>query len=112
MLAANEYSQSANQRLERLITARQPANTVRNEHSVSSGETFWNIAKRYKVGVKELARWNGMAPKDPPQSRAKIVVWSTEKQAKSFAAPLEREKLSQNQLQSTLWRLWRGFLKI
>jgi membrane-bound lytic murein transglycosylase D len=93
MLAANEYSQSANQRLERLITARQPANTVRNEHNVSNGETFWNIAKRYKVGVKELARWNGMAPKDPLKTGQKIVVWSTEKQTKTFAAPLEREKV-------------------
>jgi membrane-bound lytic murein transglycosylase D len=33
-------------------------------HQVNSGESFWSIARRYGVGVKDLARWNQMTPSD------------------------------------------------
>ena len=33
-------------------------------HQVNSGESFWSIARRYGVGVRDLARWNQMAPGD------------------------------------------------
>jgi membrane-bound lytic murein transglycosylase D len=33
-------------------------------HQVNAGESFWSIARRYGVGVRELASWNQMAPGD------------------------------------------------
>ncbi|NVK39701.1 MAG: LysM peptidoglycan-binding domain-containing protein [Oceanospirillaceae bacterium] len=34
-------------------------------YRVRSGDSFWKIARRHGVNVKELARWNKMAPRDP-----------------------------------------------
>lgn len=41
--------------------------TVRNGewHRVDSGETLWNIARRYGRSVALLRRWNSLGPKDP-----------------------------------------------
>ncbi len=45
------------------------------EYKVKSGDSFWTIARKYKVGVKELARWNGMSPKDPLKIGQKLAIW-------------------------------------
>ncbi|GGO80592.1 lytic transglycosylase [Marinobacterium nitratireducens] len=34
-------------------------------YRVRSGDSFWKIARLHGVDVKELARWNKMAPRDP-----------------------------------------------
>lgn len=75
LLSADQYSQSANQRLQRLVAQRQPANTQRIEHFVRNGDTLWDIARKYKVSVSHLARWNGMAPRDPIVVGQKLVIW-------------------------------------
>lgn len=36
----------------------------RHYHRVSRGESFWSIARRYGVGVQDLARWNNMTAND------------------------------------------------
>jgi membrane-bound lytic murein transglycosylase D len=48
---------------------------VRIEHTVGSGESLWTIARRHGVGVRELAAWNGMAPRDTLAVGRKLVVW-------------------------------------
>ena len=51
-------------------TARREAkqNTVREgnrvEHIVASGDSFWSLSRRYDVNMRNLAAWNGMAPRD------------------------------------------------
>lgn len=76
LLSHDQYSQSANQRLQRIVAQRQPANTQRIEYSVRSGDTLWDIARAHKVNVSNLARWNGMAPRDPIHIGQKLVIWS------------------------------------
>ncbi|RMH46955.1 MAG: LysM peptidoglycan-binding domain-containing protein [Gammaproteobacteria bacterium] len=44
-------------------------------HRVAPGESFWTISRRYKVGMRELARWNGMAPTDPLRAGTSLVIW-------------------------------------
>jgi peptidoglycan lytic transglycosylase D len=39
-------------------------NHQRVNHTVQSGDTLWEIARQYGVGVKELAKGNGIAPGD------------------------------------------------
>ncbi|WP_379910853.1 LysM peptidoglycan-binding domain-containing protein [Marinobacterium aestuariivivens] len=34
-------------------------------YRVRSGDSFWKIARKHGVGVKDLARWNKMTPRDP-----------------------------------------------
>ncbi|WP_252179956.1 LysM peptidoglycan-binding domain-containing protein [Endozoicomonas sp. 4G] len=50
-------------------------------YSVKSGDSFWSIAKQYQTGVQELARWNGMSPRDTLKIGQKLVVWTKTKAA-------------------------------
>ncbi|MBK1735691.1 lytic transglycosylase [Halorhodospira abdelmalekii] len=68
-----EYALSAANRLQRLQQRNRTGQ--RREHVVQSGETFWGIARRYNVGVRELAAWNGMAPGDTLRPQQTLVVW-------------------------------------
>jgi membrane-bound lytic murein transglycosylase D len=43
---------------------------------VRSGESFWSIGRRYGVGMRDLAAWNGMAPRDTLAVGQKLVVWA------------------------------------
>ena len=45
-------------------------------HTVKRGDTFWDISRKYKVKVSQLARWNGMSPKDALKPGQRLVVWS------------------------------------
>lgn len=52
---------------------------------VQRGDSFWSIARRHNVGVRELASWNAMAPGDPLRAGQRLVVWS--RNADAAAAP-------------------------
>jgi len=45
-------------------------------HKVESGDTLWDISRKYKVNLSSLAKWNGMAPKDPLLPGKRLVVWT------------------------------------
>jgi membrane-bound lytic murein transglycosylase D len=70
----SEYSQSADARLAK--TQNRERKGQRVEHQVRSGESFWSIGRRYGVGTRELAAWNGMAPRDTLSIGQKLVVWA------------------------------------
>lgn len=53
-----------------------PRQGYKIEYHVQSGDSFWSIAKQYKVGVRSLAKWNAMAPKDTLKIGQKLVIWS------------------------------------
>ncbi|MCC2616191.1 LysM peptidoglycan-binding domain-containing protein [Aestuariibacter halophilus] len=44
-------------------------------HRVVSGDTMWDLSREFNVGVRELARWNGMAPTDPLHPGKTLVIW-------------------------------------
>ena len=46
------------------------------KHTVKRGDSFWDISRKYKVKVSQLARWNGMSPKDRLMPGQHLVVWS------------------------------------
>ena len=48
-----------------------------------AGDSFWEIARKYKVGVRELAKWNGLAPTDPLSINKELVIWLKPEQAKT-----------------------------
>ncbi|MDZ7644064.1 MAG: LysM peptidoglycan-binding domain-containing protein [Woeseiaceae bacterium] len=79
----DSYSLSAGERREAKQDRPRAGNRV--EHFVSAGESFWSISRRYGVGMRELAGWNAMAPRDPLSIGQKLVVW-TEKAPGSPAA--------------------------
>ncbi len=69
------YTLSAGQRLKRL-TSRPPARgRKKTVHRVRKGDTFWDLARRYGTTVRELAKWNGLSPKDVLRPGQRLVVW-------------------------------------
>jgi membrane-bound lytic murein transglycosylase D len=68
------YSKSADARLAKTQNRQRAANKI--EHVVRSGESFWTISQRYGITTRELAAWNGMAPRDTLPVGRKLVVWT------------------------------------
>ncbi len=68
-------SLSAETRLAKTQSKR-PKGRQRIDYTVQSGETLWEIARRHKVGVPELAKWNGIAPKDNLRVGQSLAVWT------------------------------------
>lgn len=61
-------------------------------HVVRSGDSLWTISRQYGVGVRELARWNAMAPRDTLSAGRELVVWANaapSQAATPVAAPTE-----------------------
>jgi membrane-bound lytic murein transglycosylase D len=70
----SDYRLSARQRLLRKKNVSRNGHRV--EHIVASGDTFWDLSRHYKVSVRRLASWNGMAPGDTLRTGQKLVVWT------------------------------------
>jgi membrane-bound lytic murein transglycosylase D len=68
------YKYSANQRKTRLQNI--PRKGIKVTHIVQAGDTFWELARLHKVGVRQLAKWNGMAPRDALRPGQKLIIWS------------------------------------
>ena len=73
--SSDDYSLSAESRLAKK-QSKQPKGRHRVNYTVQSGDTLWEIARRHKVGVPELAKWNGMAPKDSLRVGQSLAVWT------------------------------------
>ncbi|WP_344795218.1 lytic transglycosylase [Litoribacillus peritrichatus] len=72
----DEYTLSAIQRLNKR-QSRSPGNgRHKSSYAVKSGDSFWTISRKYGVGVRELAKWNQMAPTDPLKINQKLVIWT------------------------------------
>jgi membrane-bound lytic murein transglycosylase D len=67
------YSLSEDQRL--ADTQNQQRAAYQLSHTVSSGDTLWDLSRKYHVSTRSLAKWNGMAPTDPLMPGKKLVVW-------------------------------------
>jgi len=69
-----EYRLSANQRKSKLQNIPRQGRKV--SHIVQQGDTFWDLAQYHRVGVKQLAKWNSMAPRDRLQAGQRLIIWS------------------------------------
>lgn len=73
--ANSNYSLSAESRLAKK-QSKQLKGRQRVDYTVQSGDTLWEIARRHKVGVPELAKWNNMTPKDSLSIGQNLAVWT------------------------------------
>lgn len=74
------YSYSANSRLSKIQNSpRRSKNKSKLEYKVRNGDSFWEIARNHKVSVKELTKWNGMAPGDTLKPGQNLVIWKAKK---------------------------------
>jgi len=46
-------------------------------YAVSSGDTLWDIARRHDIALRQLARWNGISPRDPLRIGQRLIIWQT-----------------------------------
>jgi len=76
------YKLSAAQRLSRKQNTSRKG--VKTRHVVTNGDTLWDLSKEYKVGVRSLASWNGMAPGDTLRVGQKLVIWTKQTGSKSL----------------------------
>lgn len=67
------YSLSQDQRLAKTQSKKRGGHKL--THKVKSGDTMWDLSREYKVNVRSLAKWNGMAPTDTLQLGKTLVVW-------------------------------------
>lgn len=73
--ASDNYTLSAAQRLTRNQNKPRGGGLQRH-HQVRRGDTLWDLSNEYKVGVRSLASWNGIAPGDTLRVGQELVVWS------------------------------------
>ena len=71
------YALSSSQRLKKTQNIKRGSSSKRISHRVQNGESFWTISRKYKVNMHKLAKWNGMAIKDPLKKGQKLVIWSS-----------------------------------
>ncbi len=70
----SDYNLTAYQRKKTLQNIRRKGHKI--THIVRPGDTFWDLSRTYKVNSRSIARWNGMAIKDPLRSGQKLVIWT------------------------------------
>ncbi len=105
----DDYALSADAR--QAATRNQPREgRERRNHIVRAGESFWSIAQRYGVGVRELARWNGMAPGDTLGIGEQLAIWTDAPaaQAGSDRVAIAARSGPGNRLQSVTYTVRQG----
>ena len=70
----SDYNLTAYQRKKTLQNINRKGNKV--THIVQRGDTFWDLSRTYKVNSRSIARWNGMAIRDPLREGQKLVIWT------------------------------------
>lgn len=92
---AEHYALSATQRL--LAKQQAPGSKGLNKqvHIVKSGDSFWELSRRYGVGMRELARWNSMGTTDRLKIGQKLVIWTKPSVVASATPAATREIIRQ-----------------
>ncbi|MEX0385622.1 LysM peptidoglycan-binding domain-containing protein [Spiribacter onubensis] len=65
----------------------------RRNYVVRAGDSFWSIAQRFGVGMRELARWNGMAPDETLAIGEQLTVWSDDRAGLATAGGTPGDRL-------------------
>ncbi|HVJ28821.1 MAG TPA: LysM peptidoglycan-binding domain-containing protein, partial [Gammaproteobacteria bacterium] len=82
-----DYTQSADVRAARRQDTAHSGE--RRTHVVQSGESLWSISQEYRVGMRNLASWNAMAPGDTLSVGRELVIWTSAAAAVTAAAAAE-----------------------
>ncbi|GAB3106913.1 LysM peptidoglycan-binding domain-containing protein [Aestuariicella hydrocarbonica] len=91
-LSAQEYAQTQSQRLSRTqANSKGKSGTRKVNYVVKSGDSLWSIARRHKVQTGQLAKWNGMAPKDTLKVNQKLVIWTPGQQLAQAGSSSSRD---------------------
>ncbi|GHF90931.1 lytic transglycosylase [Thalassotalea marina] len=98
----DQYILSSEQRLAKTQNKERGAEKL--THIVKSGDTFWDISRAYGVNYKQLAKWNGMAPRDTLKLGQKLVIWRKSK----TTAPTQTSSAQQSIVRNITYKVRRG----
>lgn len=71
------YELSSQNRLERKQESlKVPAGSRKIRYTVQPGDTIWELSLKHKVGMRTLAKWNGMAPTDVLKPGKELLIYS------------------------------------
>jgi len=77
---SSSYELSLEQR-QQALSQKEKSGKKNLQYTVQSNDTFWGIAQKHNVGVRELAAWNGMAPGDTLRANQTLNIWVDNSQA-------------------------------
>lgn len=83
------YTLTADNRLKK--TQDKKRGSTKLSHKVKRGDTLWDISREYKVNVRSLAKWNGMAPTDPLKPGKNLVIWTKSPSSNSSDSGIVRK---------------------
>ncbi len=69
------YSMSAENRLKVKQGSLSGSSKTRVNYKVKSGDTFWDLSRKFGVSVQSIARWNNMAPADTLKPGQTLAIW-------------------------------------
>lgn len=75
MKDSSQYTHTADNRKKKIQNTSRSGRFKRS-YRVKKGDSFWTISRKFHVGVRQLAKWNGMAPRDKLSIGQKLVIWS------------------------------------
>jgi membrane-bound lytic murein transglycosylase D len=87
------YALSADNRLKVKQNALSGSNKKRIDYKVQSGDTFWDISRKFNVSVQSLAKWNNMAPKDVLRPNQNLVIWVDPSSTAATTASIDDRKV-------------------
>jgi membrane-bound lytic murein transglycosylase D len=68
-----------------------PRDGRKHVYAVRSGDTLWDIARQHDVAVRQLAQWNGIAPRDPLRIGQRLIIWQRAGSGASATADLNAQ---------------------
>jgi membrane-bound lytic murein transglycosylase D len=88
-VATKDLKHFLSQDQRRLALQRTERRGIKVKHMVRSGDTFWDLSRKFKVSVGQLASWNGMSPKDSLMPGQRLVIWAKNRNIVNtrYAAP-------------------------
>lgn len=90
----DSYIFSQEQRLAKTQSRSQKG--IKTVHTVVSGDTFWDLGRKYKVSSKSIAKWNAMAPRDTLKLGQKLVIWQSTSSGKTAKAKPSEQAIMRN----------------
>lgn len=78
----SDYQLSADSRLKN--TQKKSNRKIKTTHIVQSGDNLWDIAKKYNLNYRSIAKWNGMSPTANLKLGKKLILWIETKNGKTL----------------------------
>ena len=108
--SSETYELSANERLKsRQNYTEKKTGVAPSRYIVRKGDSFWEIARTFKVSMRALAKWNGMATTETLMPGKELVIFSTLTQPpETTLATLANLPANQEVIRKVNYRVRRG----